>query len=167
VRLLGGRRNAAPPDPSQLSIGRILLASEGREISAAAVDFAAGLAEAGKGEIRVFSVARVWGTGLGLPMPGLLPSKGEWDEQREIVTKAVRVLRRRGIRAQGHVLGTRRAARRILSEAERLGCDAVVMSADPARHWFVGDFMWSQEPQRVRRRATLPVYLVQEDGRGG
>jgi hypothetical protein len=39
------------------------------------------------------------------------------------------------------------------------------MSADPSRRWLVGDFMWSQEPQRVRRRAKMPVHLVGEDDR--
>jgi len=163
VRLVGGRRLAAPPDPYQLTPRRLLLASEGRPISPAAVDFAARVAEAAKADIRVFSVARVWGTGLGLPMPGLLPSKHEWDEQREIVTRAVRALRKRGLSAQGHVLGTRRAARRILSEAARLECDAIVMGADAPRPWLVADFMWSQEPYRVARRSRLPVYLVRED----
>jgi hypothetical protein len=36
------------------------------------------------------------------------------------------------------------------------------MGADPDRGRLVGDLMWSQEPQRVRRRARLPVFLIQE-----
>ena len=36
--------------------------------------------------------------------------------------------------------------------------------ADPPRHWFVADFVWAQEPYRVRRRARLPVYLVPAGG---
>jgi len=58
------------------------------------------------------------------------------------------------------VIGTRSATRRIVAEARRRGCDAIVMAADPPRHWFVSDFIWSQEPYRVRRRAPVPVYLV-------
>jgi hypothetical protein len=27
----------------------------------------------------------------------------------------------------------------------------------------VGNLLWSQEPQRVRRRAKIPVFLVYED----
>ena len=162
MSLLGGRRSA-PPDPLQLDARRILLASEGRPISAEAVDFVAALASRTGAVVYVFSIARIWGTGLGLPMPGLLPSRREWDEQHDIVGKAVKTLRARGVDAQGRVLGTRRAAKRIAGEAERLECDAVVMTADPSRAWLVADFMWSQEPQRVRRRSRLPVYLVGAD----
>jgi nucleotide-binding universal stress UspA family protein len=112
--------------------------------------------------VRVFSIARIWGTGLGMPMPGLLPTKPEWDEQRGHVAEAVKALRRRGVKAEGHVTATRKAGKRIVREAEIADCDVIVMGASPARHWFVGDFLWSQEPQRVRRRARVPVVLVEE-----
>lgn len=144
------------PDPATAGVRRVLLASEGRAIPKRAVDYAARFGA----PVHVFSVARVWGTSLGLPNPGLLPTRKEWDEQRKLVTTAVKALRRRGIDADGHVLGTRKATRRIVGEAERLGCDAIVMAADPPRGRLVADFMWSQEPYRVRRRAKIPVYLV-------
>ena len=134
----------------------MLLASEGREYSHETLDFAAQFGA----PVYVFSVARVWGTGLGMPMPGLLPSKAEWDEQREHVERAVKRLKARGVQAAGTVVGTRRGARRIVREAERLDCDVIVMAADPAKPWLIADFMWSQEPYRVRRRAKIPVYLV-------
>jgi nucleotide-binding universal stress UspA family protein len=103
----------------------------------------------------------VWGTSFGFPNPGLYPSKREWDAQRANVDKAVKALRRRGIQADGRVVGTRAAAKRIVREARRLECDAIVMGADPPRSRFLADFIWSQEPYRVRRRADVPVYLVQ------
>ena len=137
----------------------MLLASEGRAIPDAAVAFAARLSK----DVHVFSIARVWGTSLGLPNPGLLPSKREWDEQREVVEDAVKALKRRGVKAQGHVLATRKATKRIVGEAERLRCDVIVMAADPPRNRFIADLMWSQEPYRVRRRARIPVYLVPRD----
>jgi nucleotide-binding universal stress UspA family protein len=144
---------------------KILLASEGRAISEDAIDVAARLAKQSSCPVRVFSVARIWGSGLGLPMPGLLPSKGEWDQQRDLVIQAVRALRKQGLEADGHVLATRKATKRIVSEAERLGCDVIVMAADAPRPWLLADWMWSQEPYRVRRRAKIPVLLVQEDDR--
>jgi hypothetical protein len=58
------------------------------------------------------------------------------------------------------VLATRKATKRIISEAERLGCDAIVMAADPPRNRLLADLMWSQEPYRVQRRSRIPVYLV-------
>jgi len=148
------------PDPHTLRVQRVLLASEGRPIAATAIDVAARLAKQGGGGVHVFSVARVWGSSLGLPNPGLMPSKGEWDAQRKLVADAVAALKRAGVEASGHVLATRRAAKRIVDEAERLGCGAIVMTADPPRNVLLADLMWSQEPQRVRRRSQLPVYLV-------
>ena len=38
------------------------------------------------------------------------------------------------------------------------------MGADPDRNRAVGDFLWSQEPQRVRRKGKkIPVFLVFEN----
>jgi nucleotide-binding universal stress UspA family protein len=140
----------------------VLLASEAREISRAAVELAVRLARPTGAPVHVFSVARVWGTSFGFPNPGLYPSKAEWDAQRANVDRAVRALRRRGVTAHGRVVGTRAAAKKIVREAEALGCDAIVMAAEAERGRLIGDLMWSQEPYRVRRRARVPVYLVSE-----
>jgi nucleotide-binding universal stress UspA family protein len=141
---------------------RILLASEGRPISDAAVERVIELARETGATAHVFSIARVHGVAFGMQTPGLLPSKREWDEQRQIVAKAIKRLKRKGVQADGHVLGTRKATKKILEEAAKEGCDAIVMSADADRNRFVGDMLWSQEPQRVRRRAKVPVFLVVE-----
>jgi nucleotide-binding universal stress UspA family protein len=154
-------RSGEPPDPDTLTVRAVLLASEEREIPAAAVDLAARIAERSKAPVHVFSIARVWGTSLGFPNPGLLPSKAEWDRQYNVVRKAVARLRRKGIEADARVIGTRAAAKRIVNEAKRLGCDAIVMGADPPKHALLRDFSWAQEPYRVKARAAgLPVYLV-------
>ena len=110
----------------------------------------------------MLSIARIWGTSFGLPHPGLMPNKRELQEQREIVADAVAWLKRRDIAASGQVAGTRNAAKRILAEARRRRADAIVMAADPPQHWLVANMVWSQEPQRVRRLAPVPVYLVIE-----
>jgi len=148
-------------EPAQFE--RILLASEGRPISDAAIDRVIELARPGDASVRVFSIARVHGTQFGMPNPGLLPTKKEWKEQRDIVGRAVGRLKRKGIDADGHVVGTRKSTKRILQEAKLSGCDAIVMSADPDRNRFLGDFLWTQEPQRVRRKSKIPVFLVGED----
>jgi hypothetical protein len=62
--------------------------------------------------------------------------------------------------ADGHVVGTRNPTKMILREATAHGCEVIVMGADPDRNRVVGNAMWNQEPQRVRRRSKLPVYLV-------
>jgi nucleotide-binding universal stress UspA family protein len=148
-----------PPDPSSVPVDRVLLATEGRPIPQNAIRFAARW----HAPVRVFSVARVYGIFFALPNPWLMPSRKEWQEQREIVDDAIKALRKRGVEATGHVVGTRKATRAILREAEREGSDAIVMAADPPRNRFVADMMWSQEPYRVRRRSTVPVYLVTAD----
>jgi nucleotide-binding universal stress UspA family protein len=158
------RRNRPHPAPDDLRVERVLLATEGRAIPPEAIDFAAMIAKRGGGQVHVFSVARVWGTSFGLPNPGLLPNKREWDEQRAVVADAVAALERRSVQAKGHVLATRKATKRILSEADRLECDAIVMAADSPRNRFLADLMWSQEPYRVRRRSRVPVYLVTRTG---
>jgi nucleotide-binding universal stress UspA family protein len=138
----------------------VLLATEGRAIPAAAVERAAELArERGVG-VHVFSVARVWGTSFGFPNPGLQPTRQELKDQRARVGEAVQALERHGVVASGRVLGTRKATKRIVGEAERLGCTAIVMAADPPRRRLGANLMWSQEPYRVRRRAKVPVHLV-------
>ena len=144
-----------------------MLASEGRPFSDAAIARVLELARAGNASVRVFSIARVHGVAFGMQTPGLLPTKAEWQEQRDIVNRAIKRLQRKGLDADGHVVGTRKSTKRILQEAEFAGCDAIVMAADPDRNRLAGDLMWSQEPQRVRRRARVPVFLVMDDAPAG
>ena len=134
----------------------VLLASEGRPFPQSAIRFASSL----RAPVRVFSVARVYGVSFAFPNPWLRPSQNEWQEQRDNVEQAIKTLKRQGVDADGHVMGTRKATRGIIREAARQGCDVIVMPADAPRNRFVADLMWSQGPYRVRRRAPIPVYLV-------
>jgi nucleotide-binding universal stress UspA family protein len=145
-------------------VSGILLATEERAIAPEAIEAAARLAEPEGAPVYVFAIARIHGTSLGFPHPGLLPTKAEWEAQRSSVDTAVKTLRRRGLRSAGRVLGSRKASKRICEEAQRLGCEAIVMGADPPRGAIVSDFLWSQEPQRVRKRAKIPVHLVDAAG---
>jgi nucleotide-binding universal stress UspA family protein len=155
--------SAGEDEPGGGRYERILLASEGRAIPDSAIARVVELASKSGASVHVFSVARVHGVAFGMPAPGLLPTKREWAEQKQIVEQAVKRLERKGLDASGHVLGTRKATSRILGEAAKEGCEAIVMAADPDRNRIVGDMMWSQEPQRVRRRAKLPVFLVTDE----
>jgi len=156
-------RRGPAPDPDGFAGKSLLLASEGRPIGREAVELAARLAKRTDASIHVLSIARIWGTSLGLPHPGLMPNRREWQAQRDQVASAVKSLQRKGLSAEGAVLGTRNAAKRILAEARRRRVDAIVMTADAPRHWLVADMIWSQEPYRVRRLAAIPVYLVIEE----
>ena len=73
--------------------------------------------------------------------------------------KAVSALEKAGFQASGHVIGTRKAGKRIVAEATRFNADAIIMGCDHDRG-ILGDFAWSHEPYRVARRARVPVYLV-------
>jgi nucleotide-binding universal stress UspA family protein len=149
--------------PAEGPFERILLASEGRAIPDAAITRIIELASRSATSVHVLSIARVHGTSFGFPNPGLLPTKRELAAQREIVAGAIKRLRRKHIEASGHVFGTRKATKRICQEAASERCEAIVMAADPDRNRLVGDLLWSQEPQRVRRKARVPVFLVRED----
>jgi hypothetical protein len=65
-------------------MANVLLASEGRPFSRAAIAKAVEIAGM-SGRIQVFSIARVFGVALGFPNPWLLPSKQEWKQQRDQV----------------------------------------------------------------------------------
>ncbi len=111
--------------------------------------------------VGVIAIARVWGSAFGFPNPWLMPSHRELDEQRAHVAAAIAGLARRGVEATGRVIGTRSAAQRIAAEVTRAGYDTIVMGADaPPRHPLLADLWWSNEPYRVRRRASVPVHLV-------
>ncbi len=139
---------------------RILLATEGRAIPDAAIARVAELADSSGATVHVLSIARVHGVAFGLPNPGLMPTRKELADHRELVASAIKRLKQRGLPATGHVIGTRKAAARILEEATKHECQAIVMAADPDRNRLVADMLWTQEPQRVRRRAKVPVHLV-------
>lgn len=139
---------------------RVLLASEGRKFNDEVIRAAAEMTRAHGGSVRVLTIARLWGTGLGLPHPGLRPSTTEMAVHEAEVAHAIGQLESLGVQASGHIVTTRKPGRSILREADRQGCEAIVMGADPRRAWMVRDFMWSQEPYRVRRRAAVPTYLI-------
>jgi nucleotide-binding universal stress UspA family protein len=157
------RRRQLKRATSKVAAGGILLASEGRTIPRAAAERAADLAKAAGVPVHVFAIARIYGTSFALPNPWLRPNKREWQEQRDSVAGAIKVIERQGVQADADILGTRKATKRILGAASRLGCEAIVMAADPPRHRLIADFIWSQEPYRVRRKAEVPVHLVLDE----
>jgi len=159
-RRAGGASHVEGPDPDSLTVRAVLLASEDREIPTSAIDLAARIAKRSGAPVHVFTIARVWGTSFGFPNPGLQPTRAEWREQHHNVEKAIGRLERKGVEARGRVIGTRAGSKRIVKEAKRLGCDAIVMGADPIRNPLIRNFVWRQEPWRVKRRARVPVFLV-------
>ena len=150
----------ASQESKTVGIKHLMLASEGRPIPDAAIKLTTDLALRNRAKVTVFSIVRIWGTSLGLPNPGLLPTRREWDAQRAHVAAAVTALRQNNVDAEGHIVGTRNPGKRIIDEAKRLECDAIVMAAEAPRHWLIASLLWSQEAYRIRKRADLPVYIV-------
>ena len=150
-----------PPAP-EAPVGRLLLASEGRPFSTAAIKRAAALAAPGA-TVEVLSIARIWGSSFGFPNPWLLPSQREWEAQRVEVDRAIAALARRGVSATGRVVGSRNAAGRVAKEAKRLSAKAIVMGADPGPPGLFASLLWSAEPYRVCTQARgVPVALAVE-----
>jgi nucleotide-binding universal stress UspA family protein len=153
------RKASPPPAPGTYPVERVVVASEGRDIAWPVLQQAFELARPSSASVLVVVIARIWGTSLGFPNPGLNPSKQEWDARRLTARRAVEAIEKAGFEASAHVFGTRRATKRILAEARAFGADAIVMGCDKDKG-LLGDFAWSHEPYRVRGRAKVPVYLV-------
>lgn len=125
VPLLGGRRPArigVPAGPST-----VLLASTGVPFTDAEIRQTESLA--GRSPITVLSVARLHGSAFGLPNPGLMPTRRDREQQRDIVAAAVHALERGGRRVDGQVVITRNPAKTIARAARRLQVEHVVLAA--------------------------------------
>ena len=100
--------------------------------------------------VAVVTIARIYGSSLGLPNPGLLPTRKEMDEQRAIVAKAIDRLERSGVEAWGQVASTRRYAKTIAQAAVARGvAHVLVVTADVPR-WRL--FVEGDTARDVKRR---------------
>jgi len=129
-RLLPSRRrwDAQPTDPVA-----VLIASTGEPVPQAAVDRAVALA--GGQPVAVVSLARIYGSALGLPNPGLLPTQRELGDQRDRVGRALAALERAGLAASGQVAATRRPGRTIAKVARARGARYVILVAPGQARW--------------------------------
>lgn len=148
-----------PPSLPSGRVSHVLLASEGRAFSDTAIDAALAALAVG-GVVHLISIARVWGTSFGFPNPGLMPTKQELAQQHDQIAAAIARIEARGGRAEGRVVGTRDAAKRIIKEALRTGAGLVVMGADAKPARLIGSLYWENEPWRVQARSPVPVQLV-------
>jgi len=149
---------AAEAAPSLGTPSRILLASTGAPFDPALIERVAELAAGGQPRVYVLSIAKIWGTSLGLPHPGLYPSKREVEEQKRIVADAARQLKRRGLEVRTRVIATRKAARTIAEFAELRHCKVIVL-ADPAMpRW--RRFVEGSRSREVARKTRIPVHAV-------
>jgi hypothetical protein len=140
------RRAKFDKQPTQSAA--VLVATVGIAIPAAVVRQAVNLS--GGRPVAVLTIARIYGSSLGLPNPGLLPTKKEMDEQRDIVTKAIDRLERSGVEAWGQVASTRRYAKTIARAAVARGVDHVLVVTAEAPRWRL--FIEGDTARDVKRR---------------
>jgi hypothetical protein len=142
------RRGRAKWDAQPTQPAEVLIATIGISIPPAVIRQARRLS--GGRPVAVLTIARVYGTALGLPNPGLLPSKREMAEQRALVADAIDRLERSGIEAWGQVATTRRYARTIIQAARAHGVTQVLVVSPEVPRWRA--FLEGDTARDVRRR---------------
>jgi hypothetical protein len=130
VRSKFGRRkfDKQPTQPAA-----VLIASNGEKVPGAAIRQALRLS-AGE-PVAVVTIARIYGSSLGLPNPGLMPTRKEMLEQKEIATKAVSALEKGGVEAWGQVAATRKASKTIAEAAAARGVRHVLVVRPEKSGW--------------------------------
>src|SRR5262245_7937410 len=152
--MLFGRRRF---DPQPTSPAAVLLASSGSPFSKAAVRRAYELA--GGEPVAVLSILKVYGSQLGLPNHGLLPTRSDRVAQLSVVRRSINALKQRGCTADGHVAATRSAGRTIAKVARARQVRYVVMDSPTAtgvRKIIEGE-LTNIVRRRLRDRATLEL----------
>lgn len=141
-----------------MSPGPLLLVGNGSAFPEELLDEAGRLARVHGVPVSVMQLLRIWGSGLGIPHPGLLPNAQEKEASLETVRQAVAYLERRRVPLAGHrISATRRPTRAILREAERIDAARIVMARvpkGPLRPEIATDH------GRVARSARVPVDVV-------
>lgn len=143
------------PDPPR----RILLVSfAGTPITRAVLDRTVALATPEHASITVLGIARVFGTALGLPHPGLKPTPPEWEAQRAIVNEAADHLRDRGFEVRVAAAMARNAPKLISRWVRARNFHAVVIP-DPERPGWRR--LLEGTPEReIGRRVRAKVHAV-------
>ncbi len=122
VRRKFGRRKF---DKQPTQSAAVLIASNGEKIPGAAIRQALRVS-AGE-PVAVVTIARIYGSSLGLPNPGLMPTRKEMDEQKEIVQRAVSSLEKGGSEAWGQIAASRRPTKTIARAAAARGVRHVLV----------------------------------------
>jgi hypothetical protein len=131
VRRGFGRRkfDKQPTEPAA-----VVIATNGVSIPGAALRLALRMSQ---GEpVAVVSLARIYGSAYGLPNPGLMPTRREMAEQKEIVDKALAALAKAGVAASGQIAATRKPVKTIASVARaRQARHVIVVRPEQAARW--------------------------------
>ena len=111
----------------------VLIATVGIPVPPAVIRRAVELS--GGRSVAVVTIARIYGSSLGLPNPGLLPTRKELDEQRALVTRALDRLERSGVQAWGQVAATRHYAKTFAKATRARGVNHVLVVTPEVPRW--------------------------------
>ncbi len=145
IRVAVSATPPAVPDPPR----RVLLVSNATPITKEVIRRTIELATPEHAKITVLGIAKVYGTALGLPHPGLRPTRSEWDAQREIVERAAEILRGKGFEVRVAIAMARNAPKLISRWVAAKTFHAVVVP----------------DPERSRIRRLIEGELEREIGR--
>ena len=123
IRTRFGRRKF-DKQPSQ-SAAVLIAAPMGDPIPPSAVR--AALARSGGGAVAVVTIARIYGSSMGLPNPGLMPTRKEMEAQKAQVEKALRLIEKGGSQAWGQVAAYRKPAKTVAQVAKARGVRQVIV----------------------------------------
>jgi hypothetical protein len=142
------------PDPPR----RVLLVSPSLSLPPEAIEKAAVLARPEHAKITVLGIAKIYGTSLGLPHPGLQPTRTEWELNRQIVHDAADELRGRGFDVRVGLSRSRNIPKMIAKWGLAKNFHAIVVPDPPRPRWRVaieGDIV-----HEIGRRCSIPVHTV-------
>jgi hypothetical protein len=114
-------------------------------------------AKATGGTVTVVLPLKIHGYSLGMPNPGLMPTKRERAAAEEAIALTVRRLRRAGIDVDGQIVVTRHAHRAITGIVRRRGATTVLLedaTASRLRRFLEGDL------HRLLSRRLGPTVVV-------
>ena len=152
-----GAAKAAPrrfPDPPR----RVLLVTVAHAPEPELVQRTLELAGPEHAKITVLGVAKIYGTSLGLPHPGLQPNRIEWQIVRDGVEEAADELRAHGFEVRVGLTRARNIPKMVAKWVQARNFHAVVVSAPDKPRWRAlveGDLA-----REITRRSGVPVHAV-------
>ena len=151
-----GRRRRAAAQPT--APAAVLLASTTGSFSPEAIRIATQAADGRP--VAVLVITRIHGYALGIPNPGLLPTRREQETARNAVSDTVLALSRGGVSADGQVAATRSAAKTIARVARARGARHVVMDTPTGSR--LRRFVEGEPSVGLRRRVdpSVSVHIV-------
>lgn len=140
---------------------QILVPTDGSEISARAVQTAAGLARLCNAKLEVLSVREPFPySAISEIQP--VPPQEFYDAQERLATSrveaAIDAARTEGIKAEGATIEALHPWEAVLDQAKAKGCDLIVMASHGRRG--LSALLLGSETQKVLTHSTLPVLVI-------